>query len=45
MSTVIVLALFAAPVIGLLVLAFTTLAGFGVLLVLAIAAAFKGGIQ
>ncbi|QWY80180.1 hypothetical protein SEA_JEHOSHAPHAT_98 [Microbacterium phage Jehoshaphat] len=45
MSTVIVLALFAAPIIGLLMLAFTILAGFGVLLVLAIATTLKGGVR
>ncbi|AWN03610.1 hypothetical protein PBI_HYPERION_95 [Microbacterium phage Hyperion] len=45
MSTVIVLALFATPIIGLLMLAFTILAGVGVLLVLAIAAALRGGVR
>lgn len=45
MSTLIMLAIFAAPIIGLLMVAFTILAGFGVLLVLGIMASFKGGIR
>lgn len=43
MSTIIVLALFAAPIIGLVAALFTIITGIGVLIVLAAAALFKGG--
>lgn len=41
MSAVIVLALFAAPIIGLLAALFTIITGVGVIIVLAVAALFK----
>lgn len=43
MSTIIVLALFGAPIIGLFAALFTTITGVGVLIVLAAAALFQGG--
>lgn len=41
MSSIIVLAMFGAPIIGLLAALFTIITGVGVIIVLAVAALFK----